>query len=207
MDVSELARIFRVIGQVLRERIVTVESAEDLAGQVGRNVESFQRGELGKSIRASIGVDLGVDTGLATLLDGFVAENVALIQSVPERMLQDMNSTIARMIQEGSRAEEIAAALTERFGVAERRAALIARDQANKFFGKVNERRQESLGITEFIWRTQNDERVRPQHRAYNGKKYKWSNPPGGEIPGEPINCRCYAEPVFDSIFEGDEDQ
>ncbi|WPY00278.1 Putative phage Mu gpF-like domain protein [Candidatus Trichorickettsia mobilis] len=47
-----------------------------------------------------------------------------------------------------------------------------------------------------FIWRTQMDGKVRDAHRAYEGRIFKRSAPPGGSIPGDDFNCRCVAEDV-----------
>lgn len=44
-----------------------------------------------------------------------------------------------------------------------------------------------------YVWHTVEDERVRPEHRAKNGKKFKWDESP---IPGEEFGCRCWAVPV-----------
>jgi hypothetical protein len=43
-----------------------------------------------------------------------------------------------------------------------------------------------------YIWRTVEDDRVRPKHAALNGTVRDWSDSPD---PGEEANCRCCAEP------------
>lgn len=54
----------------------------------------------------------------------------------------------------------------------------------------------------DYIWRTQEDEKVRDLHRDLEGKTFNRDNPPVSGTagfrgnPGEPANCRCYAEPV-----------
>lgn len=49
---------------------------------------------------------------------------------------------------------------------------------------------------TYYIWRTQEDEKVRPFHATNNGKIFSSDNPPATGNPGEDFNCRCWAEPV-----------
>lgn len=78
----------------------------------------------------------------------------------------------------------------------ENHAALIARDQVSKLNGQLNRARQEAAGITEFIWETQRDSRVRPAHQDRQGRKYKWAD--ADVIPGQPIQCRCWARAVVD---------
>jgi SPP1 gp7 family putative phage head morphogenesis protein len=46
-----------------------------------------------------------------------------------------------------------------------------------------------------------NDNRVRHDHQDREGRQYRWASPPPDGPPGMPINCRCYAEPVFTEIL------
>ncbi len=46
------------------------------------------------------------------------------------------------------------------------------------------------------------DERVRPSHEALDGTRQRWDDPPAEGHPGEPINCRCIAEPVLGPLFD-----
>ena len=45
----------------------------------------------------------------------------------------------------------------------------------------------------QYIWRTCEDDDVRPGHAQLNRTTRKWSDSPA---PGEEVNCRCWAEPV-----------
>lgn len=47
-----------------------------------------------------------------------------------------------------------------------------------------------------YIWRTQEDFKVRPAHAANNGKIFERSKPPPTGHPGQSPNCRCWAEDV-----------
>lgn len=81
--------------------------------------------------------------------------------------------------------------------IARRHANFIARDQLGKFNASINEAQAEYVGATEYIWRTVEDERVRPLHAARNGKKFKFSEPPSDGNAGTPIRCRCTAEAII----------
>ncbi len=80
----------------------------------------------------------------------------------------------------------------------ENHAALIARDQVSKLNGQLNRARQTAAGITSFVWETQDDSRVRPEHRALDGRRFTWADGAGGVYPGQPVQCRCWARPVVD---------
>ena len=84
------------------------------------------------------------------------------------------------------------------FVTVENHAALIARDQISKLNGQLNKARQEAAGIESFVWETRGDSRVRPAHAALQGRTFKWADGANGLIPGQPINCRCWARAVVD---------
>lgn len=48
-----------------------------------------------------------------------------------------------------------------------------------------------------YIWRTQGDDKVRPEHAANAGMIFAWDNPPSTGHPGEAVNCRCWAEDYY----------
>ncbi|MBY5934863.1 hypothetical protein KUV51_17780 [Tateyamaria omphalii] len=64
------------------------------------------------------------------------------------------------------------------------------------FAGLINQLRQEDLGIERYVWRSQDDVKVRDSHAEYDDQVFRWDHPPAGGHPGEAHNCRCYAEPI-----------
>ena len=176
---------------------------EALARKYAQRASDLQKIALQRQIKAAVGVDVfAAEPNLAPYIADFVAENVALIKSVPNKYLDEVEGVVTRGVRAGARAGEIAAELQDRFAVSESRAALIARDQIGKFYGELNEVRQQALGVERYIWRTVRDNRVREEHAERDGQVFSWDDPPEDGHPGEPINCRCYAEPDLSSILE-----
>lgn len=66
---------------------------------------------------------------------------------------------------------------------------------ATHFNGKLTEFQQREAGYNRYIWHSQDDPKVRPEHAANDGKVFSWDTPPPTGHPGEHYNCRCYAEP------------
>lgn len=64
---------------------------------------------------------------------------------------------------------------------------------------------RDALQLETYIWRSQDDARVRAAHAEHDDRVFAWANPPAGGHPGAAWNCRCTAEPVIDpqSIPEG----
>lgn len=88
-------------------------------------------------------------------------------------------------------------AIDAAMGMARRHANFIARDQMGKFSSAINHAHAQNIGAKRFVWRTMEDSRVRPEHAERDGKTYNYSNPPDGELPGDPVRCRCIAETII----------
>ena len=56
---------------------------------------------------------------------------------------------------------------------------------------------QDGMGVTEYIWRSADDTRVRPLHQDHDDQIFFWDAPPEDGAPGTAFGCRCSAEPVF----------
>lgn len=167
-----------------------------LVRPIADEIERLHSAGLNRPLRAIVGVDaVGGEPWLERAVDEFTTENVALIRSIPARFFDDLETNLKRELADGARFEELIGIVEERYSVSTSRAELIARDQAGKFYGDLNRVRQGDLGIERFTWRTVRDNRVREEHEDRDGETYAWSAPPDGETPGEPVNCRCYAEP------------
>lgn len=55
---------------------------------------------------------------------------------------------------------------------------------------------------THYIWRTQEDGKVRPSHAANNRKVFSWKMSPETGHPGADYNCRCWAQPYRPEVEE-----
>ena len=175
----------------------------DLVTPLAGDIDRFSRDQLIAVMKDTIGIDvLGAEPDLAPEMARWVSENVSLIKTVPGRFFPDLEQRLVAGVHNGERWEVLSDMVEERSGVAESNAVRIARDQTGKLNGQLNQKRQENLGIEKFVWRTMKDNRVRDEHEARDGEAYEWSAPPDGEIPGEPIQCRCWAEPDVSVLFD-----
>lgn len=81
---------------------------------------------------------------------------------------------------------------------------LIASDQLGKINSRISQVRQQKLGITHYRWRTSRDERMRSTYRGREGDIIAWDDPPPDGHAGQPIRCRCTAEPYIDHLVDPD---
>lgn len=208
-DADEGKRIRDYVEQARRTLTgaVNTTALERLAAQFFNRTAVYQGVQLQQQIHAALGADVIMsDQKLPALLEHFVSENISLIKSVPSGVADKIEVAITHAVASGTRHEELAIELDKIFSFGEDRALLIARDQVGKAYGQINASRQQSLGIKQFVWRTSEDERVRPEHEAIDGHVFDYpEGAPGEGLPGEPILCRCWAEPITE-IFAGLDD-
>ena len=88
--------------------------------------------------------------------------------------------------------------VTKQTQISRRRAINTAVDRAGSLRAASASSRAKQIGDESYIWTTVGDDRVRDEHAAREGKKFKFSQPPEDGNPGEPPNCRCIAAPVID---------
>lgn len=205
LDAGEGKRVKQLIEDARKKMASSALSSEveKLAEQFAQRTSSAQRVQLNRQVHAALGVDLyGGDARMKPLMEAFVDSNVGLIRKLTDDVAGRVETSVLRAVQDAKPWSDFANDLQEQFGFAETRAKIIARDQIGKFYGQANAARQRELGIREFIWRSSNDERVREEHADLDGRTFSYDDPPSEGLPGEPILCRCTAEPVFGNITD-----
>lgn len=156
------------------------------------------------AIRATLGVKPGFfdDEKIGGILGAWKRENLAFITRMSDESIQEMMSSASRAVRSGRPNKEIKSELRKRFSMTENRARRIARTEISQLNAQITRERQKEVGIEKFIWVTAGDERVRDEHEERHGKEYPWNDPPDGEMPGMPVNCRCTAIPAVTSLLE-----
>lgn len=114
-----------------------------------------------------------------------------------------LEEAVLKAVQEGHHWEYIADQMAAPGTKMRARWELIARDQVAKLNSKITRSMHEKAGITSFIWKSANDQRVRKRHREVNGQEFTWAAgaPNVGFYgtngwPGQAGQCRCTARPV-----------
>jgi SPP1 gp7 family putative phage head morphogenesis protein len=129
-------------------------------------------------------------------IESFARTNAQLIKGIGDQAVNKVERLVLDAFVSGEAnktlAKKIQAVSTE-FG--KHRAKLIARDQVSKLGGQLTMTRAKSAGSDKYIWQTVGDERVRKSHKELNNKTRRWSESP---IPGQEIQCRCFAVPVWE---------
>jgi SPP1 gp7 family putative phage head morphogenesis protein len=207
LDVGEGARARNALDRVRENGSGARASrlAEQASIAIARRVADDARDQLSKQSVAALGVDttpLLANKGVPAMMEHFVAENVALIKTLGTTALGDVEKLVTRAVTDGMTADSLGKLFEERFGIHERHARLIARDQIGKLKGQITRAQHRELGIARFRWLTMRDPKVRRRHRPHEGKIYSYEGdqrPPF--FPGMEICCRCLEEPMFDDVM------
>lgn len=134
----------------------------------------------------------------------WTANNVNLISSIKDKTLTRMTNIVQNGYYLGKSNTAIGDEIAEAYSMERNHARFIARDQMAKLNADLTAQQQEDAGVSEYIWSTSGDVRVRDSHEALDGTRQKWSDPPVVDEktkrrchPGQDYNCRCVALPVF----------
>ena len=190
-----------------------------LAMNIGQKTFKWNNAQWQKTMKKVMGVNtIDYAPWVQSSLNSFAIDNVTLIKSIKSKSLTSIQTMASNALRMGTRHEVIAKNIEDQFRTTKKQAKLIARDQVSKLNGQLAMMRQKDIGISEYIWRTSGDDRVRNSHAIMEGKKCRWDNDKvywngktwasrkaiGGveKHPGQDYQCRCWPEPVFDPIYD-----
>lgn len=149
---------------------------------------------------AGFSVRFKMTPAMRDVLRATVEQNVALIKSIPEQYLTQVQGAVMRSVQTGRDLASLSKELQKQFGVTRRRAAFISLDQNNKATAALRRARETEAGLDDGIWMHSHAGREpRPTHLANDGKKFSisrgWYDPDPNVrrriLPGELPRCRC----------------
>lgn len=155
-----------------------------------------------KSVRNAFGIDLSAvlrQEDISEYLEAATTRSAGLIEGLADDAVKRVQQTVSGHLIEGGSQKALTDKLSKQLKVSKNRARLIARDQTSKFNSDLNRIRHEQAGVTRYVWRTSRDERVRDLHARLEGHEYTYgesTGAEGGDPPGQPINCRCVAQPI-----------
>lgn len=157
--------------------------------------------------RAGFTIDFKLTPALNDVVQATVGQNVALIKSIPQQHLNEVEGIVLRSVQAGRDLYTVSNELHKRYEVTTRRAAFIAKDQNNKATAQISRTRQMGAGIVENIWRHNPNNHPRTQtHVPFDGHKFPlatghdFKDGLGFVWPGTAFGCHCTGSPVIPGL-------
>ncbi len=127
------------------------------------------------------------------------------IQDWTQKEIIELRKDIQKRSLAGLRYESMVKVIEKSYGVSQRKAKFLARQETSLMMTKFKQTRYEDAGVNEYKWGCvvgSPNHPVRPMHKALEGKIYRWDNPPivdeqgNRKNPGQDYNCRCFAIPL-----------
>lgn len=210
MDASPVQAIRHALQAIAKRWIDTFISrsspmAEEFADKTGAAVD---RSLLASARKDGLTINMQWTPAMMDVREAVVAENVALIKSIPEQYFTQVESMVMRSISKGgdlkTLTDDLQQQFGERHGITRRRAENIARDQVRKSTTDLSRARQKAAGITRGIWlHSGGGNEPRPKHKKANGQEFDLDKglPIGDNneyvLPGDEISCGCSWKPVI----------
>lgn len=150
-------------------------------------------------------------------VDSYIANAEMYSKKLAEKSNRELKAfVLAEVSQVNMTTKALAEIIKERYGVSERHARFIARQEAHIARERINQNTAQKLGFNYYVWQTVGDYRVRPagfgraedfigdNHRVLNGLIFSFDDPPivdrkyGRRCnPGEDFGCRCTARVII----------
>lgn len=189
----QLAHINEIIGKIIFDTAVKAIMA-DLQKRVYANAKKHR-------------IEL-----ITPKLDDFTSNEIAKnytnnldfwIKNWTEEQIIKMREVVGQMSIDGQSVKTIEDYLIKEFGVAQRKARSLARNESAIASTSYLVAKYKAEGFTTFKWHTNIDGRERPLHKELNGQIFRFDNPPiiderTGErgLPSQTYNCRCSFSPI-----------
>ncbi len=137
------------------------------------------------------------------------------IQKMKNDQIVRLREKVAKNVALGFRAETMIDDILKSKSMTRNHARFLAKQETSLMTASYREARYADVGVTEYVWSTSMDERVRPMasvrgkarlnnHRILQGRKFKFSEPPVVDSatnrrcnPGQDYGCRCTAIPYI----------
>lgn len=171
--------------------------------------EAARSGAKGRVVYKVLMSELG-QQAVADLYNDIIRRNADLIVTAPDFIARELTKLVSREAQEGLRPEAIMEDVLRVWpSYTRKHAMLIARTESSKASTALTQVRCDVAKIDWYVWRTEEDVRVRDSHKVMDRVLVNWSDPPSPEqLAGEKylygnyhagniFNCRCYPEPLI----------
>lgn len=180
------------------------KKAQDIALWFVRRSNAWASTSVKNKLKAQdMTVNFRVTPEVQNVLDSLYETQVSLIKSIPEQYLTQVQTMVQESIVRGRDVGYLKDELKKRYGVTERRAKVIARDQNAKATNSIAMERTRQAGITHGIWvhRAGGSKTFRHAHVKMNGTEFElakgcWDDHEKRYVqPAELVNCKCEFRP------------
>lgn len=213
-QVGNYAKVFdklaRQVAKKLRDQFSN-EAIENYCNKVLQKANKYNREKTYAAMESALGLNLKqlvAKEALNPTINALILETAQWAKRLRDDTLQYFTANTLRSMALGNTIDGVLKEFDLSKSKQKDAAIFIARNQISNFNGILTKIRHQKVGIEEGIWITTEDDKVRPCHRARNGKKFKLSkglySSCDGKwlLPGTDYNCRCVYQAVIKEFEE-----
>lgn len=187
---------------------------EKFTRDVLSKVDRYNKDQFYSKLEGAIGISqqqLVAQEAMKATTNALVLETAQWAKKLRDDTLEFFTANTLRMMALGTDYETILSEFKKTGKEKRNHAQFIARNQIASFNSISSKIRAQNVGITQAIWRTSKDERVRRCHAVREGKQYDLSEGLYSSCDGKTLqvgtdyNCRCYAEFIIDGVNDGEQ--
>lgn len=136
---------------------------------------------------------------------GYTKDLERYIQDFAKEEIGKLRKNVEKRSLSGARYEGMISEIKKSYGVSERKAKFLARQETGLMMAQFKKARYQSAGINWYKWKCvagSEKHPVRPYHEKLNDTIQEFDKPPKTDKygntnnPGEDYNCRCIARPI-----------
>lgn len=224
--IGNYANVFETLSNRAKRKVFKRFSNKRLKGFVQQFLNQIN-GENAASIYTPVEDLLGIDRkqlmlkeALSPQFNALTNETLKWVTNLRDDILEKSSADILRGMAKGDSLDSLMSNYWDGNEKMKHRAKTIARTQVATYNSLATKMRAEKLGVTEAIWMTARDERVRPagkvknapsNHRDREGKRFLlakgcYSSKDGKWLlPGMDYNCRCTYRLILPGMDEENE--
>lgn len=208
--VRKLQAIDRKLAQILPEEITGKLQVEQLFDRSLWKVDK----EFRKTVENITVAPQLTDAARKRIADEWQTNMRLWVKDFTESEITKLRKGIQKSAFAGNRYESAVKTIQDSYDVSKNKAKFLARQETSLLMTKFKETRYVDAGVEWYQWGCVSGSKnhpVRPWHKALEGKRFRWDDPPITTKAGEPIrrnnpgqdyNCRCFAKPLV-SFKEG----
>lgn len=206
---TAFSKFERVHSKIIRNLDDIQRSIDNGEVKIYNPEEAIRKGVelMNKDLNATL-APLTIDVKMSEDLEKFITAKYGedlekYIKNWSIQSVQRLRERISANAFSGYRASNLVEEIIADYGVSERKAKFLARQETSLILSTFREGRYKEVGIEQYQWSTAGDNRVRDTHRHLQGKIFSWDSPPVIDTlghrghPGEAFGCRCVAKPVL----------
>ena len=163
-----------------------------------------------KSVSKDFEIPIVIDKRLRAKLTKEYSENLNLdIKTFRDEQVFKLRKQVEANWAEGFRSSEMIGFIQAQYGVTQRKARFLARQETSLLTVKYKREKYEDAGVTKYVWSSSHDKRTRQDHKDLDGQVFEYAKPPvtnkatgARNNPGEDYGCRCVDIPYTDMEWE-----